>query len=142
MLENGILGGACSASNVALISGALHMHKIGKYDLLRSVMHSLGHLFGGNHDRTVNSNCKDSRFSNFINPFLLDPLPQINVGLRPNSMKMSPCARLDISLFLTSPNFSCLRTEESKFCGNGTAALRARVFNLLLKCANCQSEIV
>jgi len=99
------------------------MHKVGKFDLLRATMHALGHLMGSHHDNLVNATCHQYPFSTFLNPFLMHPISQLNVGLRPNTMKISFCAKLNIAAFLNSNGLQCLEKDKDEFCGNGTYTL-------------------
>ncbi|CAG7818745.1 unnamed protein product [Allacma fusca] len=111
--------GLCSGNNLGLISGYLHSHKLTKYDVFRGVMHALGHLFGAPHDSISEGDCQDFQMYNFLNPFLLHPIQQTNTGVRPNSFRYSPCAKDEITSFLSSNGPSCLKTAGSEFCGNG-----------------------
>lgn len=116
-------GGICSRShNVGLVSGCLHGHKVGEFDIFRSTMHVLGHLFGAKEDDIANPLCKLNvvHSPNVFNPTLMDSYQKIDVGIRPNSMRFSACAKLDIAAFLTTPNVHCLRSvQATPRCGNG-----------------------
>ncbi|CAG7825623.1 unnamed protein product, partial [Allacma fusca] len=70
--------GLCSRKNVGLISGMLNKQKIGKYDVIRGIMHTLGHLFGAAHDNPAVSECADENLYPFLNPFPLHPVHQLN----------------------------------------------------------------
>jgi hypothetical protein len=89
-------------------------------------MHSLAHLFGANHEKenSEDAYCKGKENYLFLNTELLDDIHQLNIGLRPNSLKVSPCAKQDIAAFLGSSNPTCLKTEKrSHFCGDGNNKL-------------------
>jgi len=111
--------GLCTTRNIAIISGYLHTHKIGKYDLVRAMLHSLGHLFGSSHDNILEDACMDRELYSYLNPFPMHPIEQINVALRPHSLKMSVCSKISIARYLTTNGPSCLKSEKQQFCGNG-----------------------
>ena len=90
-----------------------------KFDVYRGVMHALGHLFGANHDAEATVDCEDSQMDEFINPFILHPIQQTNVGARPNSFRFSSCAKDAITMFLSSNGAHCLKETSQGFCGNG-----------------------
>lgn len=91
-----------------------------KYDVFRGIMHTLGHLFGAKHDTFAGIDCADQEVDEFINPFLLHPIQQSNVGVRPNSFRFSNCAKDSMTMFLSSNGAKCLQEgSEAAFCGNG-----------------------
>ena len=91
-----------------------------KFDVFRGVMHALGHLFGASHDPyAVECAAMDAEMNEFINPYLLHPIQQTNVGVRPNSFRYSACARDAITMFLASNGAHCLKETSPSFCGNG-----------------------
>ncbi|CAL8114230.1 unnamed protein product [Orchesella dallaii] len=70
--------GLCSTKNLVLVSGMIHMHKVGKYDVLRALMHAFGHMLGASHDNTMKGRCQDRTPSRFLNPFIMHPVQQLN----------------------------------------------------------------
>ena len=86
-------------------------------------MHALGHLFGAGHDSYSDPECFDKQIYDFLNPFTMHPIQQTNVGMRPNSLRFSICAKDQIAMFLSSSAASCLVEEQESFCGNGNEML-------------------
>lgn len=105
---------------MVVVSGQIHNHKIGKFDIARALIHGFGHLFGASHDDISNTACYDDQLYTFMNPFSMHPVQQMNVGPRPNSMRLSPCAKIAMSVFLSSMGSSCLELREESYCGNGS----------------------
>lgn len=103
------------------MSGTFFGHKVGIYDIQRALFHAFGHMLGATHDKTLRARCQDRKPAKFYNPFLMHPVQQANVGLRPNSYKLSFCSKLEVTGFLNSNNLQkCLITgENDNFCGNG-----------------------
>jgi len=119
-MNNVLVGGMCVPNkNLAVVSGNFHGHKIAKYDVYRSTVHALGHLMGALNDDNTDMDCQDDNKLPYQNPFIMHATHQLNVGIRPNSMRMSFCARLKISAFLGSDFTSCLERKQGSYCGNG-----------------------
>lgn len=121
-------GGACSTRHtVGLITGYMHDHKITKYDMYRATMHALGHLFGANKESVSDPMCKinSAQTPGFYNRNNMDPFHFTGIGLRPNSMRYSPCAKIGITKFLSSANANCFQSDERPVavCGNGSGKL-------------------
>lgn len=114
------LGGLCSSHNVAVITGYQSGGKIGLYDVFRATFHSLVHLFGANHDDKSDSDCLEQKISQFLNPFVMIPDHFINIGARPNSMRLSYCSKSQMAVFLSSNLLTCLISKQDEsYCGNG-----------------------
>jgi hypothetical protein len=116
--------GACTKKHsLGIISGYLHDHKIAKYDVYRATMHALGHLFGAKKDTIADPRCKiDIQDTpNIFNSLLMDSFQKTDIGIRPNAMRYSPCAKVGISAFLSSANADCFRSgaKPKSYCGNG-----------------------
>ncbi|CAG7832795.1 unnamed protein product [Allacma fusca] len=113
------LRGLCTDRNIAVVSGILQANKLTNYDLFRATFHALGHLFGAHHDDMTNARCHETTRYSFLNPFVMHPVDQLNVGMRPGSHRMSPCTKDQITQFLASSGAACLISRNETFCGNG-----------------------
>ncbi|CAG7720528.1 unnamed protein product [Allacma fusca] len=114
------LRGLCTSKNIAVISGFMLSYKIAKYDVFRGLFHAVGHLFGAHHDDVTNTRCIARLRERFLNPFLMHPIQQLNVGVRPGSFRMSPCTKDHVTQFLASNGVDCLKQNQNDtFCGNG-----------------------
>ncbi|CAL8103050.1 unnamed protein product [Orchesella dallaii] len=105
--------------NLAIVTGNFHGHKIAKFDVYRATAHALGHLMGALNDDDGDVDCHDENSVSYLNPFIMHATHQLNVGVRPNSMRMSFCARLKIAVFLGSSYTHCLVSRNGAYCGNG-----------------------
>jgi len=54
-------------------------------------------------------------------PGIMESTPEINIGLRPNSLLYSTCAKDKMAIFVSSLSATCLTKDTSKgsYCGNG-----------------------
>ncbi|XP_035702884.1 uncharacterized protein LOC118434158 [Folsomia candida] len=119
-------GGCDRINNLILISGLYGTSKVGTWDIVRHLLHSIGHILGADHENLVDGKCGlhhvDTQETEraFLDPPVMDPRPYLNMGLRPASHRFSACARHGMALFLTSQNAHCLKgAHDEAVCGNG-----------------------
>lgn len=100
-------------------SGKLMGIKVAKYDVYRFTSHAIGHLIGALNDDSGDTDCYDKNMDTFNNQFIMHSTHQINIGIRPNAMRMSYCSRIKISVYLSSSRPSCFEPSTYTYCGNG-----------------------
>ena len=112
-------GSICSEDRIGIVSGYIHSHQTGTYDVFRGIMHIIGLSFGAKRDDLTKRECNSEEYT-YINPFPNHPIQMLNVGMRTHSRMLSPCAQDRVSQYLTEPHL-CLIVEDGMkpFCGNG-----------------------